>query len=163
MLQNHDHLTAEAYREELKRAYLGEFFGEALLLALADQFSSSIRTRKKLAILARLERVTQKRLSNIADGLVGERDFNSAFAAGRLFARTLRGLDWESAIRELLPRVCKAELAYSVLLSNAPENDRPELEFLLVHEQALSFFLMAELEGRRNSLEATIAILAESA
>lgn len=134
------HLTAL-----LLAAHDGEVTGAALFRALGEG-SGDDRERSVYALLEQVEDVTRSIMAPVL-ARAGLAPGSEAWQAGLDLAAALAGEPWHEVCRQLRPVVEQALADYQALRGLGGPLDRPALEALVAHEQALLDFLVAELGG----------------
>lgn len=148
------------YLAEIREAYQGEVYGEALFRRAAELSPDPVRSRK-WSVLARLEHETGARLRSLLEGL-GETvryDARRVESGGR-HAVNLVALPWAAAMGAFLPAIGPVIERYEALERAAPPEEATVLGHLAAHERALEWFARLELDGRgRESLRPVLALL----
>lgn len=148
------------YLAEIREAYEGEIYGEALFRDLAGSVEAADH-RRTLAILAELEAETRRRLAPLLlRRSIEVADEASQIEKGRLLAAEMKALSWTVLIERLESIIRPAVDRYDALADAASPDDREALNYLARHERALLDFVTAERAGAAGSLDSVLALLA---
>lgn len=150
--------TFENYALALKVAHDEEIGGRAYFTGMADQFTG--HPRRMLLLIAEIERVTEGILAPaLARSGQTAGDHDTLVAEGAAEARATV-CDW----RDLCDRMADEYPTYvaemAAMLPLAPPRDRPAIEALVAHEQAIVDFARAERAGDATSQRFLVDFLA---
>ena len=153
-------MERDSYLDGIHSAWLGEQFGEVFFSALADRALDDTM-RDKWQRLAQLENVTGKRMAGILEAY-GQAPTAGDIEVGDDILSRYTNVSHHDAMLGMRDVVEKAIIHFDQLLAVAPEQDVPQVQFLVQHEQALLTFVERELAGDGgNALEAVDALLAD--
>jgi hypothetical protein len=151
----------ESYYEGIRKAYEGEIVGEALYRLLSERSTDSAR-RRKLAVIAAVERRTRDHLESIATRLGIKAQAADIQARIERRAVELASLEWpafiEKALRDWPPFIDEFEAT----LRLAPARDARSVRWVVDHERALVEFARLEQAGCADSLKPIEAFLEEA-
>ena len=134
------------YRAGVSRLYQGEVWGEGFFSALLA--GRPPEQAYAVSLLLQIESEAKVRLRPLLwrHGLSLVED-EAGRAAGIAAAARFRGLPWPEAMRELAALVHPYISRYAALAARAPPEDRPAVEYMVGHEQALYDFATLAAAG----------------
>jgi hypothetical protein len=134
---------SRAYRDGVLLAYRGELVGEHLYRGLAEH-SADAERRTKLLAVARVERLTHRRLRPIAERLgihMSEADWGPIVERR---TRELRCLSWHDIMAKAVVDWPPFIGRFEALLPLAPPGDLRTIQLLVEHEVVLVEFVRLE-------------------
>ncbi len=137
-------MERDNYLEGIRSAWLGEQFGEVFFNALAARTDDPL-LQARWQTLARLEQVTGAKMAAVLERHGEQAATDEAIEISDEVLAQYTSASHADSMRRMKDVVEQAIARFDQLLAVAPEEDVPEVRFLVQHEQALLTFAEREL------------------
>lgn len=146
------------YISEIQAAADGEVQGEVIFMALMR--AAGHEHAHKLKALADLEIRTGAEMQALTDRY-GLTLAETNAAEAEAFARKYDGMGWRELLEDWTEWIPAYVARYATLAKEARANDKPILDYLAAHEQAIMDFITLELAGRSDAAMAKVQAVLE--
>ena len=143
------------YLQGIKSAWLGELFGQAFFMAMADH-AKEPGMQQAWHKLGMLEEKTAARMAALLEAHGDKAETNEIIEITDELIGQYTSVSHLESMSRLRVRLENAISRFDHLLAVAPESDISDVQFLVDHEQALLSFVDRELGGDHDNALAEV-------